>query len=66
MVGTADSISALKQAMKPKKSKKKKRKDTRPQGDLPDPWSAEGLKRKNLINQVSLATGRSKSFYKDW
>ena len=66
MVGTADAISALKQAMKPKKSKKKKRKDTRPQGDLPDPWSAEGLKRKNLINQVSLATGRSKSFYKDW
>ena len=66
MVGTADAISALKQAMKPKKSKKKKQKDTRPQGDLPDPWSAEGLKRKNLINQVSLATGRSKSFYKDW
>ena len=66
MVGTADAISALKQAMKPKKSKKKKLKDTRPQGDLPDPWSAEGLKRKNLINQVSLATGRSKSFYKDW
>ena len=66
MVGTADAISALKQAMKPKKSKKKKRKDTRPQGDLPDHWSAEGLKRKNLINQVSLATGRSKSFYKDW
>ena len=66
MVGTADAISALKQAMKPKKSKKKKLEDTRPQGDLPDPWSAEGLKRKNLINQVSLATGRSKSFYKDW
>ena len=66
MVGTADAISALKQAMKPKKSKKKKSKDTRPQGDLPDPWSVEGLKRKNLINQVSLATGRSKSFYKDW
>ena len=39
--------------------------DTNPT-TLPDPWSEEGLKRKKLIQQVALATGRSKSFYKDW
>ena len=53
----------------PKKSKKKKKKTPTPKkkkGPIPDPWSTEGLARKQLINQVSLATGRSKSFYKDW
>ena len=61
IVGTSDAITALKAALK------KKKKDYRPKSSpLPDPWSAKGLKRKKLINKVSLATGRSKSFYKDW
>jgi hypothetical protein len=50
----------------PRKKSKKKSKDKRHQDDLPDHWSVEGLARKTLINKVSLATGRSKSFYKLW
>ena len=46
---------ALKKALKPSKKV-----------DLPDPWSVEGLIRKKLINQIALATGRSKSTYSDW
>jgi hypothetical protein len=59
MVGTSEAITALKKTLKTSK----KRKD-RPA--LPDPWSTEGLKRKKLINQIALATGRAKSYYKDW
>jgi hypothetical protein len=53
IIGTEGALRKLKTTMK--KSKK-----------LHDPWSEKGLKRKQLINKVSLATGRPKSFYNDW
>jgi hypothetical protein len=45
--------------------KKSKKKDERID-DLPTPWSQEDLKRKRLINKLALATGKSKSYYKEW
>jgi hypothetical protein len=55
VVGTKQAISKLKSFLKEEKK-----------FDLPDPFSEEGFRRTRLINKISLATGRQKSFYKEW
>ena len=58
IVASPDVLKSIKSAMKKKRKKTKKK--------LPDPSSDEGLERDSLLNKVSIATGRPKSFYKEW
>ena len=65
IIGTAKALAKLKTALKKKPEKRPEKRPERKR-PLPDPYSAEGLRRMGLIGKLAGLTGKHGSLYKDW